>query len=64
MQEFMDKNPTFQLDFPEVHSTLICDDLHLSAVPRRAYKSLADDGLLEKKKANSERITNLTLFFN
>lgn len=49
MQIFMDRNPTFKLDFPEVHSTLICDDLHLSDVPRRAYKSLVDDGLLEKK---------------
>lgn len=49
IQKFMAKNPNFQLDFPEVHSTLVCDDLRLNPVPRRAYKSLVDDGLLEKK---------------
>jgi len=49
LQQFLNDNPTFKLDFPETHVTLICDKLNLSATPKLAYDKLFDDGILEKK---------------
>ena len=49
LQQFLNDNPTFKLDFPNIHATLICDKLNLSPTPKLAFDKLSGDGLLEKK---------------
>jgi hypothetical protein len=46
MTEFLNANTEFKEQFRGFHVTLVCDDLGLSSVPKRAFQGLKDGGLL------------------
>jgi len=49
LDEFMKVNPTLKKEFPEVHATLICDELKLERTTQLAFDQLRDRGRLEMK---------------
>ena len=49
MNEYLEKNPNIARQLPEIHITLICDELNLDQTHSRAYTLLEKEGNLIKK---------------
>lgn len=49
LTDFLNENKLIKKDFPNVHVTLVCDNLNLGRTAKRAYDKLKDDKHLEKK---------------